>query len=54
VAAAAGGAGRAAFHFGVDIVARDGEGVYAVEPGYVGARSVDVTVSRRSGRHFEY
>ena len=43
-----------AFHFGVDIVARTGERVYAVAPGYVRARSGDVTVSRRSGRHFEY
>ena len=43
-----------AFHFGVDIVARDGQRVYSVEPGYVRAESADVTVSRRSGRHFEY
>ncbi len=43
-----------AFHFGVDIVARDGTPVYAVEPGYVHARSADVTISGRSGRHFGY
>ena len=43
-----------AFHFGIDIVAPDGTAVYAVEPGYVHARPTDVTVSRTSGRRFEY
>ena len=42
------------FHFGVDIVARDGQRVYSVEPGYVRAEPANVTVSRRSGRRFEY
>jgi murein DD-endopeptidase MepM/ murein hydrolase activator NlpD len=44
-----------AFHFGVDIVARDGAPVYAVEPGVVVRRHRDsVTIGRRSGRRFGY
>jgi hypothetical protein len=43
-----------AFHFGVDIVARDGEPVYAVEPGYAHVRRADVTITRRNGRAFGY
>ena len=43
-----------AFHFGVDIVARDGKAVYAVAPGFVRARHTDVTVRRHNGRAFGY
>jgi murein DD-endopeptidase MepM/ murein hydrolase activator NlpD len=43
-----------AFHFGVDIVARDGTRVYAVAPGFVRARRTDITVRRRNGRAFGY
>jgi peptidase M23-like protein len=44
-----------AFHFGVDIVARDGTRVYAVEPGVVVRRHYDsVTIGRKSGRRFGY
>jgi hypothetical protein len=43
-----------AFHFGVDIVARDGTRVYAVEPGYVHAHRTDVTVETRTARSFSY
>jgi murein DD-endopeptidase MepM/ murein hydrolase activator NlpD len=44
-----------AFHFGVDIVARDGAPVYAVEPGVVVRRHADsVTVGRDSGRRYGY
>jgi murein DD-endopeptidase MepM/ murein hydrolase activator NlpD len=44
-----------AFHFGVDIVARDGTRVYAVEPGVVVRRHHDsVTIGRASGRRFGY
>ncbi len=44
-----------AFHFGVDIVARDGAPVFAVEPGVVVRRHHDsVTIGRRSGRRFGY
>jgi murein DD-endopeptidase MepM/ murein hydrolase activator NlpD len=43
-----------AFHFGVDIAARDGTKVYAVAPGYVRARRADVTISGRKGRAFGY
>jgi hypothetical protein len=44
-----------AFHFGVDIVARDGTPVYAVEPGVVVRRhATSVTVGRASGRRFGY
>jgi hypothetical protein len=44
-----------AFHFGVDIVARDGTRVYAVEPGVVVRRHRDsVTIGRDSGRRFGY
>src|SRR5439155_9746125 len=43
-----------AFHFGVDIAARDGTAVYAVAPGFVRARRTDVTVRRRNGRAFGY
>jgi murein DD-endopeptidase MepM/ murein hydrolase activator NlpD len=44
-----------AFHFGVDIVARDGARVYAVEPGVVVRRHNDsVTIGRNSGRRFGY
>jgi hypothetical protein len=45
-----------AFHFGIDIVARDGRPVYAVEPGKVhleGRRSLSV-VADRGGRAFGY
>src|SRR5437879_12764235 len=44
-----------AFHFGVDIAARDGTPVYAVEPGIVVRRHPDsITVARPSGRRFGY
>ena len=43
-----------AFHFGVDIAARDGTRVYAVTAGYVRARHADVTVRRRDGRAYGY
>lgn len=44
-----------AFHFGVDIAARDGTAVYAVEPGVVVRRHADsVTVGRPSGRRYGY
>ncbi len=44
-----------AFHFGVDIVARDGAPVYSVSPGVVLRRHADsVTVGRDSGRRFAY
>ena len=44
-----------AFHFGVDIVARDGAPVYAVEPGVVVRRHADsVTIGRASGRRYGY
>jgi hypothetical protein len=44
-----------AFHFGVDIVARDGSPVYAVEPGVVVRRhATSVTVGGPSGRRFGY
>jgi hypothetical protein len=44
-----------AFHFGIDIVARDGSPVYSVEPGVVVRRHEDsVTVGRASGRRYGY
>lgn len=44
-----------AFHFGVDIVARDHQPVYSVEPGVVVRRRADsVTIGRPSGRRFGY
>jgi hypothetical protein len=44
-----------AFHFGVDIVARDGTPIYAVEPGWVIRRhATSVTVGRKNGRRFGY
>jgi len=44
-----------AFHFGVDVVARDGTPVYAVEPGVVIRRHASsVTIGRASGRRFGY
>jgi hypothetical protein len=44
-----------AFHFGVDIVARDGSPVYSVEPGVVIRRyASSITVGRSSGRRFGY
>jgi murein DD-endopeptidase MepM/ murein hydrolase activator NlpD len=44
-----------AFHFGVDIVAKDGTRVYAVSPGYVRRYGDHVTVRRpRSGHTFGY
>jgi murein DD-endopeptidase MepM/ murein hydrolase activator NlpD len=44
-----------AFHFGVDIVAKDGTRVYAVAPGYVHRYADHVTVQRQgSGRTFGY
>lgn len=39
-----------AFHFGVDIAAKDGTRVYAVEPGYVHRYGDHVTVSRTGTR----
>lgn len=43
-----------AFHFGVDIAARDGTKVYSVEPGYVHAYAASVTVTSRTGREYGY
>jgi murein DD-endopeptidase MepM/ murein hydrolase activator NlpD len=44
-----------AFHFGVDIAARDGTAVYAVEAGVVLRRyATSVTVESHSGRRFGY
>jgi hypothetical protein len=44
-----------AFHFGVDIVARDGTPVYSVEPGVVVRRHLSsITIGRASGRRFGY
>ena len=44
-----------AFHFGIDIVARDGAPVYSVEPGVVVRRHVtSVTIGRDNGRRFGY
>ena len=44
-----------AFHFGVDIVARDGSPVYSVASGVVVRRHRDsVTIGRPSGRRFGY
>jgi hypothetical protein len=44
-----------AFHFGVDIAARDGTPVYAVEPGVVVRRHPDsVTIGRTSTHRFGY
>src|SRR5207302_6361303 len=44
-----------AFHFGVDIAARDGTPVYSVEPGVVVRRHRDsVTIGRTSGHRFGY
>ncbi|HZR94659.1 MAG TPA: M23 family metallopeptidase [Gaiellaceae bacterium] len=43
-----------AFHFGVDIAAKDGTAVYAVAAGWVTAHAADVTVTSRSGRGFGY
>jgi murein DD-endopeptidase MepM/ murein hydrolase activator NlpD len=44
-----------AFHFGIDIVVRDGTPVYAVEPGVVVRRHLDsVTIGRPSGRRYGY
>jgi murein DD-endopeptidase MepM/ murein hydrolase activator NlpD len=44
----------ASFHFGVDIAARDGTPVYAVEPGYVHAYGASVTVTTHTSREFGY
>jgi murein DD-endopeptidase MepM/ murein hydrolase activator NlpD len=44
-----------AFHFGVDIVARDFTPVYSVEPGVVVRRHASsITIGRASGRRFGY
>jgi murein DD-endopeptidase MepM/ murein hydrolase activator NlpD len=44
-----------AFHFGVDIVARDGSPVYSVAPGVVVRRHYDsVTIGKASGHRFGY
>jgi hypothetical protein len=44
-----------AFHFGVDIVGRDGQPVYSVEPGVVLRRhATSVTIGTASGRRFGY
>jgi hypothetical protein len=44
-----------AFHFGVDVVARDGTPVYSVEPGWVIRRhNSSVTIGRANGRRFGY
>ena len=48
-------ASLSAFHFGVDIAARDGTRVYAVEPGVVLRRyATSVTIESSSGRRFSY
>jgi murein DD-endopeptidase MepM/ murein hydrolase activator NlpD len=43
-----------AFHFGIDIAAKDGTPVYSVERGSVTAHAADVTVTTPSGRGFGY
>jgi hypothetical protein len=43
-----------AFHFGIDISAKDGTPVYSVERGYVTAHAADVTVTTKTGRGFGY
>ncbi len=43
-----------AFHFGIDIAAKDGTPVYSVERGWVTAHAADVTVTSKSGRGFGY
>ena len=43
-----------AFHFGIDIAAKDGTPVYSVERGSVTAHAADVTVTSKSGRGFGY
>jgi murein DD-endopeptidase MepM/ murein hydrolase activator NlpD len=43
-----------AFHFGIDIAAKDGTPVYSVERGSVTAHAADVTVTSRRGRGFGY
>jgi hypothetical protein len=43
-----------AFHFGIDIAAKDGARVYSVGRGFVTAHAADVTVTTRSGRAFGY
>jgi hypothetical protein len=42
------------FHFGVDISARDGQGVYSVSRGYVHAYAGHVTVTSRTSREYGY
>jgi murein DD-endopeptidase MepM/ murein hydrolase activator NlpD len=42
------------FHFGVDISARDGQAVYAVEPGYVHAYAARLTITTRTSREFGF
>jgi murein DD-endopeptidase MepM/ murein hydrolase activator NlpD len=44
----------ASFHFGVDIVGRDGTPVYSVEPGYVHRYAASVTVTTHTSREFGY
>src|SRR5215218_9486312 len=48
------GGKTSAFHFGIDVVARDGEAVYAIEAGYVTLRRTAVIVTARGGRRFGY
>jgi murein DD-endopeptidase MepM/ murein hydrolase activator NlpD len=43
-----------AFHFGIDIVAKDGTPVYSVSRGSVTAHAADVTVTSGNGRGFGY
>jgi len=42
------------FHFGVDISARDGQGVYSVSRGYVHAYAAHLTVTSRTSREYGY
>jgi murein DD-endopeptidase MepM/ murein hydrolase activator NlpD len=42
------------FHFGVDIAARDGQAVYAVEPGYIHAYAARLTITTRTSREFGF
>src|SRR5215212_4841813 len=48
------GGRTSAFHFGIDVVADDGEAVYAIDPGFVTLRRTAVVVTARGGHRFGY